>query len=88
MIGTCKDLAARGAIVFAGLAALTAGLLVGATACCSNTEPIVNGTFEIIDAEREELLGATVEIRDDVVEISFTDLEGTDWVVRYAIEFR
>jgi hypothetical protein len=79
---------ARVAVVAAGLAALVAGLFVGATGCC-DPEPIAGGTYEIVTSEyRPELVGAVVEVGEDVVAISYTDLDGNAWVVSYAITDR
>lgn len=83
-----KLLKARVALIGAGLAALVAGLFVGTTGCC-DVEPIVDATYEIaVSPERPELVGATVEIYDDSVEISFPDADGNTWVVSYAVTSR
>lgn len=80
----------RAASVGAGIVALAAGLLVGSSACSLDCLRKVNavddGTYEIVESEdRPELLGAVVEIRDELVEISFTDVDGNDWVVSYTV---
>ena len=79
---------ARVAVVAAGLAALVAGLFVGATGG-RDPEPIASGTYEIVTSEyRPELVRAVVEVGEDVVEISYNDLDGNAWVVSYAITDR
>ncbi|HVH99997.1 MAG TPA: hypothetical protein VM869_14875 [Enhygromyxa sp.] len=79
----------RVVLVGAGLAALVAGLLVGTTACMCDLDPIENGVYEIVASpDRVELVGAIVEVGEDTVEISFTDADGNDWRVRYAITSR
>lgn len=76
----------RVVLVGAGLASLVVGLLVGTTACFCDLEQVDGGVYEIVASpDRIELVGAIVEVGEDTVEISFTDAEGNDWVVRYAI---
>jgi hypothetical protein len=88
MMDARKLLKARVALIGAGLAAVVAGLVVGTTGCC-DVEPIADTTYEIVvSPKRPELIGATVEIHDDVVEIFFTDAETNMWVVRYTITSR
>lgn len=80
----------RVVLIGAGLAALVAGLLVGATAC-SNCElyPVEGGVYEIAESpDRPELVGAIVDIGEETVEIDFTDAQGNDWSVTYAIKSR
>lgn len=84
-----KGLLARAATVGAGVAALAAGLMVGTSACLCDIDPIEKGVYEIVESpDRVELVGAIVEIGEDTVEISFTDAEGNDWLIRYAITSR
>ena len=84
-----KGLLARAATVGVGVAALAAGLMVGTTACFCDVDPIQNGIYEIVEsADRPQLVGAIVEVGEDTVAISFTDTEGNDWLVRYAITSR
>jgi hypothetical protein len=88
MIAARKPLKARIALIGAGLVSLVAGLFVGTTACCE-IEPIEDATYEIVESpERPELVGATVEIHDDIIEFSFADADANSWVVRYAITSR
>jgi hypothetical protein len=80
----------RATIVGAGLLALSAGLLLGTVACTHcYLEPIEGGRYEIVASpERPELVGVIVEIGEDTVEIDFTDTQGNDWAVTYAITSR
>ncbi|PRQ08372.1 hypothetical protein [Enhygromyxa salina] len=83
-----KLLKARVALVGAGLAAVVAGMFVGTTGCC-DVEPIADASYEIVESpNRPELVGATVEIHDDVVEIFFADVDSDMWIVRYAVASR
>lgn len=91
-MGEEKQLRRRAASVVLGLAAMGAGLFAGTAACslnCWRTDSIANGNYEIVDSpERPELVGATLTIADESVEIAFADAEGNDWTVRYAVTSR
>lgn len=76
-----------------GVAALYAGMVVGASGCglcirpCPSGPPLEPGMYEIVvSPDRPELVGSLVDIADDRLEIRFADAEGNEWVVDYAIE--
>lgn len=78
--------------ILGGVIALCAGSIV-ASGCniidtCEGVDfgdGISNGVYEISGAERDELEGATVEIDDQSVSISYSLEDGSSWVVDYNI---
>ena len=86
--------AARVGHVAAGVLALLAGLALGPVGCglclggCPELDPVVGGLFEIVEAEREALIGGTVEAVDDVVTVEYVDAEGNAWTVVYDVTYK
>jgi hypothetical protein len=80
----------RAVTVLLGLAAMTAGLMLGSLGCgmwcrCPPPETVQSGEYEIVESsERPELVGAMVQVSDGGVEISFTDGQGKSWVIDYS----
>lgn len=83
---------ARLTLVALGVAALLAGMAVGAPGCgpcirpCPEPPPREAGSYVIVESpDRPELVGGSVEITDDRIELRFADADEYDWVVEYAI---
>ncbi|MDC0674239.1 hypothetical protein [Nannocystis radixulma] len=84
---------ARALVFGLGVAALFAGMAVGASGCgictrpCPGSMPLDRGMYSIIESpDRPELVGGQVEITDDAFVIAFADADGHEWVVDYTFE--
>lgn len=93
MMAPPSTVLARTMVFGLGVAALFAGMAVGASGCglcirpCPGQEPLEPGMYSIIDSpDRPELVGSKVEITDDALVIVFTDADEHEWVVDYTIE--
>jgi len=72
-------------VALAGAAVV--GSLVLAPACidCPEPDPVEPGTYLIVNAERNDLVGNLVEVSPKQIIITYTTSDGSKWLVTYDV---